>query len=353
MNVTVRTTMLRTITTSDTHAEHVVCGRLRADGRSESLPRHIERHRSRTLLPASASALTAAPAMAPEQAVSSTERLAAATNNRVDLPRLARGPMAGMVGSTHVHTGHGHRGSTAIYPFAEADSGNKSSRRLPVTTTASTGAHLMRALTEAPRRSTWRLLCVCLVSALCAAILGACDLVPQKPEAVFVLFRDRMKQEKVSEARTLLTKESHDLAVALKAKYRLSQEQSEPEALALLSALDPVAEPVVLKAADEYAVLHVRTIKGVMQVVRLVKQDPKTGWKIDLKDELTALESYLVAREAFGMVRNMAGEFAAALKAFNTQIKRIKEQGPSANSESPTKPEASQAEPNGRGKPLR
>ncbi|MEW6349029.1 MAG: glycosyltransferase [Thermodesulfobacteriota bacterium] len=59
-----------------------------------------------------------------------TERLGAATNNRGHLPRLARVPMAGTVGSTHVQTAHGHRGSTAIDPFAQADSDDKSSRRV-------------------------------------------------------------------------------------------------------------------------------------------------------------------------------------------------------------------------------
>ncbi len=176
-----------------------------------------------------------------------------------------------------------------------------------------------------------------MVMAVWVITMGGCDLVPQKPEAVFVLFRDRMKQGKVNEARTLLTMESNDLALSLKSKYRLrkdsAEESKEPEDLALLNMLDPLGEPVVLKAGEEYAVLQVRTLKGGVVVVRLVKQDPKTGWKIDLKDELSALESHLVVQGAFGMVRDLAGEFAAALKAFNTQIERMKEQGPSADTD--------------------
>ncbi|MEW6347674.1 MAG: CHAT domain-containing protein [Thermodesulfobacteriota bacterium] len=87
------------------------------------LLQYVDRFSSSGRLPKSAD--SALPRVAPAFA----ERLGAATNNRVDLPRLARVPMAGMVGSTHVQTAHGHKGSTAIYPFAEADCDNRSSPR--------------------------------------------------------------------------------------------------------------------------------------------------------------------------------------------------------------------------------
>ncbi|MEW6349662.1 MAG: N-succinylarginine dihydrolase [Thermodesulfobacteriota bacterium] len=57
-----------------------------------------------------------------------TERLGAATRNRVDLPRSACSPRAGQVDSTHMHTPHFGEERTAMDPATEADFDDKSSR---------------------------------------------------------------------------------------------------------------------------------------------------------------------------------------------------------------------------------
>jgi hypothetical protein len=167
------------------------------------------------------------------------------------------------------------------------------------------------------------------VLGLTAVLVVGCDLVPQKPDAVFVLFRDRMNQGKVTEARDLMTPESRDLALTLKTKYRLADE---PETLGLLSSLNPESQPVVVKGGEDYAVLQVRRLSGDPVIVRLIREDPKAGWKIDLKEELQALESFLEGREALDMLRELSGDFADAWKNFYNQRKRIR--GEPTNTES-------------------
>ena len=77
-------------------------------------------------------------------------------------------------------------------------------------------------------------------SAAVAVMLCGCQLVPNQPEAVFVLYRDRMKTQNLDEARSLLSNDSRRLALELAAEHKLQQS---PESLALLNALDPTAAP--------------------------------------------------------------------------------------------------------------
>ncbi len=80
---------------------------------------------------------------------------------------------------------------------------------------------------------------VVLILVLIGGLLFGCQLVPSKPDAVFILYRDRMKSENLAQARELLSEESRNLAVALESEYKLDQP---PEALALLNSLDIVLE---------------------------------------------------------------------------------------------------------------
>jgi len=153
------------------------------------------------------------------------------------------------------------------------------------------------------------------------ALLAGCSLVPQKPDAVFLLYRDRMKAGNLAQARELLSDESRKLAVDLESTYRLRQP---PENLALLNILDPVGSPVVMKEGDASALLQARTLKGGLRLIRLVRSDEKSPWKIDMVEELAALRVFLEARGALDMIREQAGEYAAFWKAFTDQLGRMR-----------------------------
>jgi hypothetical protein len=129
-----------------------------------------------------------------------------------------------------------------------------------------------------------------------------------------------MKSEKIEQARQLLSEQSRELIGKLSADYTLEQP---PENLALLSVLDPVTLPVVAKSEDAAAVLQVRTLKGGMRLVRLVRADPRSPWKIDLTEELQDLQTFLGARSALESMREQAGEYAASWKAFTDQLGRM------------------------------
>ncbi|MBI5568917.1 MAG: hypothetical protein HY914_03140 [Desulfomonile tiedjei] len=160
-----------------------------------------------------------------------------------------------------------------------------------------------------------RVACLMLLTAA-ACILG-CQLVPNRPDAVFALYRDRMKKGNLSEARTLLTEESRNLAVSLESSYKLEQT---PEDLALLNALDPVSPPTILQTTDTLALLQVRTLKGGNNVVRLLKKEPSDQWHVDLRADLNSFRSFLEARRALDSVREQAGDFASTWKAFNERL---------------------------------
>lgn len=162
-----------------------------------------------------------------------------------------------------------------------------------------------------------------LLGALVAAIafLGGCELIPAKPEAVFVLYRERMKAGDTKEAQALLSDESRTLAMDLASRFKLDQPA---ENLALLNALDPVSPPLVMKQGDTYALLQARTLKGGLRLIHLVRSDKKAPWKIDLTEELNALRKFLKTRDALNMIREQAGEYASFWRAFNDQLERMR-----------------------------
>jgi hypothetical protein len=148
-----------------------------------------------------------------------------------------------------------------------------------------------------------------------------CNLMPSKPEAVFILYRDRMKAENFDQARELLSEESRKLALQLISQFKLKEP---PEDLALLNVLDPVSTPVVVKVDDTSALLQVRTLKGGLRLVRLVRKDTNTHWKVDIADDLRSLRTFLEAKAVLDVMREQAGEYAASWKEFNSQIGRMK-----------------------------
>jgi len=175
-------------------------------------------------------------------------------------------------------------------------------------------------------------LAACLVIA--AALLG-CELVPTKPDAVFVLYRDRMKAENLDQARELLSDESKNVVFELTSQFKLKQP---PENLSALNVLDPVATPTVVKVEDTSAILQVRTLKGGLRIVRLVRKDPNSPWRIDLFEELKSLKTFLEASSALDLMREQAGEYAAAWKAFSDQLGRIQVPEPEAKEAPPPEP---------------
>jgi hypothetical protein len=58
---------------------------------------------------------------------------------------------------------------------------------------------------------------------IAAAIIGGCQLVPNRPEAVFDLYRERMKSQDPVEARKLLSEESRKLIQEIDAAHNLQQ----------------------------------------------------------------------------------------------------------------------------------
>lgn len=152
-------------------------------------------------------------------------------------------------------------------------------------------------------------------------LFSGCSLVPQKPDAVLLIYRDRMKAGNVQQARDLLSDQSKKLAIELESTYKLRQP---PENLALLNALDPVSAPVVMKEGDAYALLQMRTLKGGLRLIRLARSDEKSPWKIDIVEELDTLRVFLEARGALDTIREQAGEYAAFWKAFTDQLARMR-----------------------------
>jgi hypothetical protein len=151
-------------------------------------------------------------------------------------------------------------------------------------------------------------------------VLVSCQLLPTKPEAVLDLYRERMKSGQISEARELLSQDSRSLALELESKYKLQQP---PEELALLSSLDPGAAPSSMKVEDNQALMQARTIKGGLRVIRLVRHTTDGPWKVDLKQELEELDSFMRGRAALDMIRGQAGEYAASWKAFSDQLGKM------------------------------
>ncbi len=167
-------------------------------------------------------------------------------------------------------------------------------------------------------------------------LIAGCELTPSKPDAAFVLYRDKMKSGDVKSARLMLSDDSRSLSLALAGKYRL---QEPPENLAFLNILDPVGQPAVMKESDAEALLQVRTLKGGLRLVHMVRRDAQSPWEIDMSEELKALRLFLEARGALDMVREQAGEFAATWKSFADQLDRMKIPDSPPGTESAAKPE--------------
>ncbi len=163
---------------------------------------------------------------------------------------------------------------------------------------------------------------VCVLGLSIAVLfLTGCNLVPNTPDGVFAIYRDRMKSGNLEQARSLLSEDSLKLVSAIASDYKLKEP---PENMALLNALDPGSTPTVLKTTDNLALLNVRTLKGGSRMVRLVKSNADAPWKMDLSEELTAFQSFLQTQQALDMIREQAGEYAASWKAFNDRLGQIK-----------------------------
>ncbi len=160
---------------------------------------------------------------------------------------------------------------------------------------------------------------------LATLLLFGCDLVPSKPDAVFVLYRDRMKSEKLKDARQLLTAQSRALSAELTEKFGLKEA---PENLALLNVLDPVTPPVITQSEANTVLLQVRTLKGGVRLVRLVRSKADSSWAVDITPELKALGKFLSTRKALDTVREQAGEYAASWRAFSDQLGKMRATAP-------------------------
>jgi hypothetical protein len=153
-----------------------------------------------------------------------------------------------------------------------------------------------------------------------ALLFWAYELVPTQADVVFVLYRDRMKAQDLDEARSLLSNDSRKLAMKLAAEYKLEQP---PESLALLNALDDSAAPVVMKSEEMSTLLQLRTLKGGPRLVRLIRKDSNSPWRIDILGELRSLQSFLGVRGSFKMLLNLGNEYAATYYAVSNQIGKM------------------------------
>lgn len=151
-------------------------------------------------------------------------------------------------------------------------------------------------------------------------LVTGCDLTPSRPEDVFTVFRERMKSGNLATARTLLSDESRSMVESLRNKYKL---EMPPENLAILNSLDPQGIPTVTMAEEKFALLKVRTLRGAPRMVRVVRDEVRGNWKINLTEELASLEAFLETQNALEMLRDTAGDYAATWKAFSDQLDRI------------------------------
>ena len=150
-------------------------------------------------------------------------------------------------------------------------------------------------------------------------LASGCDLIPTKPEAVLQLYSQRMKDQNVAEARKLLSPKSLALVNELEKRYRLDQPV---EYIALMNSLDPITPITLMKSESNMALLQVRTIKGALRMIKLVKTND-SPWQVDISDELRELDNFLKAREALDLIREQAGEYAASWKTFNDRVQSM------------------------------
>lgn len=154
---------------------------------------------------------------------------------------------------------------------------------------------------------------------------SGCDLVPRKPEDVFVVYRERMINEQLQEARALLSEPSLELVRLLESNFNLKQP---PESLALLNALEPTSPPLIKSMDDTTTVLQVRTLTGGLRLVRVTRKSKDSHWKVDLTQELTNLQKFLKVMDALEKYRRQAGEFAGTWKKFMDQLGKMKDLRP-------------------------
>ncbi len=119
----------------------------------------------------------------------------------------------------------------------------------------------------------------------------------------------------------MLTEDSKTRAANLEKTYNLGEP---PENLSILNFLDPSSPPLVMKQGTDFALLQVRSVKGGLRLIRMVRTDEKSQWKIDLSEELKSLGRFLEARAALEMIREQSGEYAAFWKAFSNQLGRMR-----------------------------
>ncbi len=190
---------------------------------------------------------------------------------------------------------------------------------------------------------------VCVLGLFLAVLfLTGCNLVPNTPDGVFALYRDRMKSGNLEQARALLSEDSLKLVSALSSDYKLKEPA---ESMALLNALDPGSPPTVVKTTDSLALLNVRTLKGGSRLVRVVRANPDAPWKVDFSEELSAFQSFLQTQQALNMIREQAGEYAASWKAFNDrlgQMNLVETPAPEPTKAMPMKPPPKKDIPKGK-----
>ncbi len=175
------------------------------------------------------------------------------------------------------------------------------------------------------------------VTALALLLISGCDVAPRKPEDVYTVYREHMKSGKLQDARELLTQKSQDLVAEISEKFKVEEA---PERLSIFNALDPAGPPLIMKQGDNYTLLQVRTLRGGVRLVRLVRKNSDSPWKIDLSEELIALRRFLRIKGALDMFREQAGEYAESWKAFNDQLEKMavpQESPPAVEKEPPAR----------------
>ena len=196
-------------------------------------------------------------------------------------------------------------------------------------------------LTAGPAKAA----CLLAVTAVGILLLSGCDVAPRKPEDVYSVYREHMRSGRLEEARKLLTRDCRELAVNMSETFKLGEA---PEKLAIFNALDPAGPPLIMKQGDNYTLIQVRTLRGGLRLVRLVRKDAESPWRIDISEELNALRRFLRIRGALDMFREQAGEYAEAWKAFNDQLEKM-----NVPRELPPEPETAGKQGRGRGGPKR
>lgn len=183
------------------------------------------------------------------------------------------------------------------------------------------GLTLFRPFFHRKERTPLRAATVLGVTALAMLVVAGCDLAPRKPEDVYTVYREHMRSGNLEEARELLTRDSGKLAREITAKFKLEEA---PERLAIFNALDPAGPPLIMKQGDNYTLIQVRTLRGGVRLVRLIRKDAESPWRIDLSEELQALRRFFRLKAVLDMFREQAGEYAESWKAFNDQLERMR-----------------------------